>query len=398
MLAPAHRAAARGSAGARSCCSRTTATCCRSRRRAGRIAVIGALADDASSQLGSWRARRRSRTCVTLRAALEAAHPDVDLRRPQAIGPPSPPRAQADLVVLVVGEDFDRTGEARSLADIGLPGAAGLLAAVADTGKPVVVVLMNGRPLAIPSGRARRRRPRDLVPRRSRPAPPSPTSVRRGQPAGRLPATFPRASGAVPFAYDQLPSGRPATRPRPRHRPLPRPADHAAVRVRPWPQLHHLRLTARSTLDRASDRGGRRHASPSRSGPNTGARRRRGGPALPRDPVASVSRPVMELRGFRRIALQPGETRTGPLHPDRGPVRALGRSSGGWPIEPGEIELMAGAASDRIATRATLTSRGGRERHAIARVAAGAEQRRGFLAVQTPSVLAPLNTDPRRSA
>jgi beta-glucosidase len=58
-----------------------------------------------------------------------------------------------------------------------------------------------------------------------------------------------------------------------------------------------------------------------------------------RDPVASVSRPVEQLRGFRRVALQPGETRTRPLHPHRRALRAVG-PAGGWQIEPGTIELM----------------------------------------------------------
>src|SRR3712207_4222289 len=58
----------------------------------------------------------------------------------------------AELVLLVVGEDFDLSGEARSRSDLSLPGAQQALAdAVLDTGKPVVVVLVNGRPLAIPA-------------------------------------------------------------------------------------------------------------------------------------------------------------------------------------------------------------------------------------------------------
>jgi beta-glucosidase len=76
-----------------------------------------------------------------------------------------------------------------------------------------------------------------------------------------------------------------------------------------------------------------------------------------RDPVASVSRPIMQLRGFRRVALQPGETRL---------VRftltaahfALWSGQGGWIIEPGRIELMAGSASDAIHARGELTIEG----------------------------------------
>src|SRR5690606_20870617 len=76
-----------------------------------------------------------------------------------------------------------------------------------------------------------------------------------------------------------------------------------------------------------------------------------------RDPVATVSRPVKQLRGFRRVAIAPGETRI---------VRftlsaehfALWGQEGGWVIEPGKIELMAGSASDAIHARGELTIEG----------------------------------------
>ena len=76
-----------------------------------------------------------------------------------------------------------------------------------------------------------------------------------------------------------------------------------------------------------------------------------------RDPVASVSRAVMQLRGFRRVALAPGETKRvrftlTPAH------FALWDLDGAWTIEPGAIELMAGGSSDAIAARATLTIEG----------------------------------------
>jgi beta-glucosidase len=76
-----------------------------------------------------------------------------------------------------------------------------------------------------------------------------------------------------------------------------------------------------------------------------------------RDPVASVSRPVKQLRGFRRVALQPGETRTVRFTLSAAHF-ALWAQRGGWTIEPGTIELMAGGASDKIAARATLTVEG----------------------------------------
>jgi beta-glucosidase len=76
-----------------------------------------------------------------------------------------------------------------------------------------------------------------------------------------------------------------------------------------------------------------------------------------RDPVASVSRPVMQLRGFRRVALQPGETRRVQFTLSAAHF-ALWGLQGGWQVEPGTIELMAGGASDAIHARATLTVEG----------------------------------------
>ena len=76
-----------------------------------------------------------------------------------------------------------------------------------------------------------------------------------------------------------------------------------------------------------------------------------------RDPVASVSRPVQQLRGFRRVALQPGETRRVSFTLTAAHF-ALWGQAGGWVIEPGAIELMAGGASDAIQARATLTVEG----------------------------------------
>ena len=76
-----------------------------------------------------------------------------------------------------------------------------------------------------------------------------------------------------------------------------------------------------------------------------------------RDPVASVSRPVQQLRGFRRVALQPGETRRVSFTLSAAHF-ALWGQEGGWIIEPGAIELMAGSASDAIHSRAVLMVEG----------------------------------------
>ncbi|HEY6814829.1 MAG TPA: glycoside hydrolase family 3 N-terminal domain-containing protein, partial [Croceibacterium sp.] len=313
MLAPAHRAEARRIAERSIVLLENSGNVLPLAKTAGRIALIGALADDARSALGSWKARGEPEDVVTLRSALAAAHPNLAYVPEGAAAAAAAARA-ADVVVLVLGEDFDRTGEARSMAEIGLPQAQkDLLAAVTATGKPLVVVLMGGRPLAVPelSGLA------DtavlgawLLGDESGPALVR-TLFGDANPAGRLPATFPRASGAVPFAYDQLPSGRPASE--------DLAADTVRWRDQPitplWAFGHGLSYTSFEygalTLDRAAIEANGGRVTVSVPVTNTGPRA--GDEVVQlymRDPVASVSRPVKQLRGFRRVALQPGETRT----------------------------------------------------------------------------------------
>lgn len=337
-------------------------------RNAGRIALIGALADDARSQLGSWKAQGLEEKVVTLRAALEAAHPGVvyvrgaDSRGDDTSGIDAAVEAArgADLVVLALGEDYDWSGEARSRSDLTLPGAQkALLAALAATGKPLVVVLVGGRPLAIPEvdDAADAVLATWLLGVEGGPAVVR-TLFGENNPAGRLPATFPRATGQVPFTYDHLPSGRPAdpdlAKDTARYMDLPITPLYAFG--------HGLSYTGFEYGDLSLDRrtvvaeGGSVRVTV----PVTNSGARAGEEVVQlymRDPVASVSRPVKQLRGFRRVALRPGETRrvTFTLSAAHFALWGLDR---GWTIEPGTIELMAGGASDRIEARATLAVEG----------------------------------------
>lgn len=359
MLTPAHRAEARRIAERSIVLLKNEGGVLPLARDASRIALVGALADDAASQLGSWRARGQNEDVVTLRAALEAAHSEVRFVAEGADAALAAAR-EADIVVLALGEDFDRTGEARSYADLALPSAQReLLAAVASTDKPLVVVLMGGRPLPVPevAERADAVLATWLLGVEAGPAIVR-TLFGEANPAGRLPVGFPRSTGQVPFAYDQLPSGRPAS------------ADLASdtVRYRDLPITplyafgHGLSYTSfdygQLTLDRATIPAEGGSVTVSIPVTNTGARA--GDEVVQlyvRDPVASVSRPVMQLRGFRRVALAPGETRRIYFTLESGHF-ALWGQAGGWQIEPGKIELMAGGASDQIRARTELAIEG----------------------------------------
>ena len=337
---------------------------------AGRIALIGALADDALSQLGSWRAQGKAEDVVTLRAALEAAHPNVtfapgaDSRSDDASGIPAAIAAaqSSDLIVLALGEDFDWSGEARSRSLLDLPGRQReLFDALAETGKPLVVVLMGGRPLAIPeiAEKAHAVLQTWLLGIEAGPAIVA-TLFGENNPGGKLPARFPRTTGQVPVNYDFLPSGRPAD--------PDLTKDTARYMDQPITPLyafgHGLSYTdfayGEPMLDRSEIAADGGALTISVDVTNSGARS--GDEVVQlymRDPVASISRPVKQLRGFRRVALAPGETKrvSFTLTADQ---FALWGKFGDWVIEPGEIELMVGSASDDIRGRTsfTITGRG----------------------------------------
>ena len=163
------------------CCCGTRRSSCRSRRRVASVAVIGPLADSKADTEGSWMVFGHVPAAVTvlegIRAKLPAAKiahaPGPEIRRqvPSMFdqfmpGPKKPPQTPeqaeaafqqavetargADVVIAVMGELANMSGEAASRASLDLPGRQEeLLKAVVALGKPVVLVLLNGRPLSI---------------------------------------------------------------------------------------------------------------------------------------------------------------------------------------------------------------------------------------------------------
>ena len=368
MLSPEHRDAARQVAGRSIVLLKNDGDTLPLARDAGRVALIGALADDALSQLGSWRARGQAEDVITLRRALEQAHSDViyaagvDSRSDDASGIPAAVAAAqgADVIVAVLGEDFDWSGEARSRASLDLPGRQiELFEALAATGKPLIVVLTGGRPLAIAplAERADAILATWLLGVEAGPAIVD-TLFGRSNPGGKLPAGFPRTTGQVPVHYDHLPSGRPAdpdlSKDTARYMDQPITPLYAFGHGLSYTRFGYGDLRLSETTIPAQ--GG----SVSVTVPVTNTGRVAGDEVVQlymRDPVARVSRPVRQLRGFHRLALSPGETRevTFTLHAAQ---FALWASDEGWLVEPGEIELMVGSASDDIRAAGTVTLTG----------------------------------------
>ncbi|HET9728305.1 MAG TPA: glycoside hydrolase family 3 N-terminal domain-containing protein, partial [Acidimicrobiia bacterium] len=222
-LTPANRAVAREAAQRSIVLLKNDRNTLPLRKDLASIAVIGSLASDSGAMIGNWVGMGRGQDAVTvldgMRRAVSSRTTITYARGASPTSEDSSGFAEAirvaraaDAVVLVIGETPDMSAEAESRATLDLPGAQQRLAdAVIATGKPVVVVLMNGRPLAID--------------RLSATAPAILETwflgVEAGNaiadvlfgdvnPGGKLPATFPRAVGQVPIYYNHKNTGRPS--------------------------------------------------------------------------------------------------------------------------------------------------------------------------------------------
>ncbi|MCB2406557.1 glycoside hydrolase family 3 N-terminal domain-containing protein [Hymenobacter lucidus] len=263
----------------------------------------------------------------------------------------------ADVVVLAVGETWDMSGEAKSRTDIGLPGVQEeLFRALKVTGKPVVVILLAGRPLIFNAiadqadailygwwpGSEGGHALADVL-------------FGDYNPGGKLPSTFPRAVGQIPLSYQQYNTGRPVVDPKNiRYRSAyidapntPRYAFGHGLSYTTF-KYDNLRLsqptmTAGQTVQV--------QLTVTNSGKVAGEEVVQ---LYLRDLVASVSRPLRELKDFRKINLKPGETQTVTFTIDQNKL-AFYNSRLEWAAEPGEFQLMLGAASDDIRLESKLT-------------------------------------------
>ncbi|RYY28965.1 MAG: beta-glucosidase [Sphingomonadales bacterium] len=309
-----------------------------------KLALIGGLADDASTTLGSWRARGLPETAVTLRAAM----PDAVFADGKDIPAAVAAAKRADVVLLAIGEDFDLSGEARSRSDIGLPGnQAALVDAIKATGKPVVAVLMNGRPMALEAALKGISAVLEtwFLGIESGPAI---AEILSGKvsPGGKLPMGMPRVTGQAPMTYAHLPSGRPAN---------PDFAIDSAryrdVDIGPlFPFGHGLSFSKFDYGEVRLESGPGRviaHVAVTNSGAVAADEVVQ---LYFRDPAASVARPVKELRGFARVALEPGQTRNLSFTLEHAQFAIW--QGGKWIVEAGSIEIMIGSSSGDIRTRA----------------------------------------------
>jgi len=285
------------------------------------LAVIGPLADDKVAALGSWPGRGDPRDAVTVLEGIKARlAPDTKLLYAKGCGITDTSMAGvaeavalarlANVALLVLGEAGDMSGEAASRSSLGLPGVQQqLLEAVQATGTPVVLVLMNGRPLAVQWAA-------DHVPAIVEAwflgveTGHALADVLFGDvsPSGKLPVTFPRAVGQVPIYYNHKNTGRPPSDQKYTSKYTDLPSSPL------FPFGFGLSYTTFSYRDM-------RLSAPSITPGDTlkvavtvsNSGEREGGEVVQlyvRDEVASVTRPVRALAALRRVSLRPGEAST----------------------------------------------------------------------------------------
>lgn len=253
---------------------------------------------------------------------------------------------EAEIVLAVLGESNEMSGEAASRARLTLPGQQGkLLDRLVATGKPVVLVLIAGRPI-------------ELGPTVDRlgailmawfPGTEGGNAVAdllfgEADPAGKLPVSWPRTVGQVPLPYDLPPTGRPHD---PKNHYTYRYIDEAVTPLFPFGFGKTYTEWALGNVEMPSRRLSRNdRLEVGATLRNTGSRRARQVVQLyVRQLGASRSRPGRQLKAFEKVALGAGETARLTL---RVPVSELGfhADDGSYAVEPGRYQVFLGTASD----------------------------------------------------
>jgi beta-glucosidase len=325
-----------------------------------KIAVIGPLADDKRTPLGSWKAAGEEKNVITVlegvKNAVAKGKQVLYSKGCEVIGDDKSGfekaisvASEADVVVLVLGESADMSGEARSRSDICLPGVQRELAEeILETGVAVVVVLMNGRPLSTPhlaenvpaileawllgiqSGNAI-------------------ADVLFGDynPGGKLAVTIPRRVGQIPYFYYHKNTGRPASDDVRRH--TTRYIDLPITPLYPfghglsYTEFKYSGLKIKSKKVEAND-----SLEISFSLKNKG--KMSGSEVVQvyvKDVVASVAPPVKKLVGFKRIYLESrGEVKVNLKMPVN--LLAFYNKEMKKVVEPGEVKIMIGSSSEDI--------------------------------------------------
>jgi beta-glucosidase len=346
------------------------------------IALIGPLANNRRELIGNWSAAGAWEKAISLKQGLEEqlsrTHQgsrllyakganliddaelrnflnqhggliDVDTKSPETLIEEAVAVArQADTIVLALGESQGMSGEAASRSKLGLPeNQVKLLRALAKTGKPIALVLFNGRPLVLSeevtlatsivetwflgteSGRAI-----------------SDVLLGHYNPSGKLTVSFPRSEGQIPVNYGQRNTGRPSSaHSKYSSRYIDSPNDAL------FPFGWGLSYT---TFSHSAPRLSAQQMRPGESiqvtvtVKNTGVRSGEETVQLYiRDMVATTTRPTLQLRGFKKVFLKAGETRDITLTVSLEDLKFFDASLV-WQAEPGDFTVFTGSNSREL--------------------------------------------------
>lgn len=345
-------------------------------KKQGSIAVIGPLANSQRDMIGNWSAAGDASKAVTLLQGIknklgsnvkisyaQGAHITADTgllkkamqkarieaqdtaNAAQMLTEAVQLAQQSDVVIMALGESQGMTGEAASRSNIGIPESQQqLLKAIHATGKPIVLVLMNGRPMTlewedahIPSiletwflGTEAGNAIADVL-------------FGDYNPAGKITMTFPRNTGQIPIYYNHRSTGRPLD---PNNKYTSKYLDVSNEPLYPFgyglsytkftysaPQLDKQLLKASEKLQVS--------VNVSNTGDHDGEEVVQ---LYVRDKTASVTRPVKELKGFRKIALKKGASTTVTFTLSVEDLKFYDKDME-WNSEPGEFTVFVGTNS-----------------------------------------------------
>jgi len=326
-----------------------------------RLAVIGPLADASAEMRGPWWGAAPPEGHVSVAAGLRemlaetrvlhAAGVAIDGEDVSGVAAALDLCAHADAILLCVGEAATMSGEAASRAHLGLPGrqrefAEAVFERAKRLRKPVIVILFSGRPLVVPwlveksnamlaawfLGSEAGNAIGDVI-------------LGHVSPSGRTPVSWARAAGQVPIFFGERPTGRPAD---PNDYYTSKYLDVSNEPLFPFGyglsygqfKYSNLRVPRESVAERDTVvvrvdvmNEGRRAAEETVF-------------LFTHDKLASVARPVLELKGFGKVSLNPGELGTVTLILPAAELRFLGMNL--EPVfEAGEVEILVGPCADR---------------------------------------------------
>ncbi len=324
----------------------------------GTLAVIGQMADSQNDMIGCWGGGGDPKDVVTILQGIKSAVSpntkvlyakgcDIDSKTPEDFTAALDVAKQADEIVMTIGESGSMTGEAHSRAHIDIPGnQLDLLKEITKLGKPVVVLLTNGRPLTIPwvaenmpaivetwfLGTQAGNAIADVL-------------FGDYNPAGKLPVSFPYTLGQVPLYYSQKSTGRPL---------FEQPDQFFRSRYNDAPndplfpfgfglsyttfEYSNLKLDkSEVSMNGTIEVSVEVKNAGSRSGEEVVQ-------LYIRDLYASACQPIKLLKGFQKISIEPGETKTVKFQLSPNDLKYYDVNMK-WTVEPGKFNVFVGGNS-----------------------------------------------------